>query len=157
MITGKICGQIIIMVNYKFTKFDYTHMQNAYNWAACSHAKRKKVGAVIARENRCISHGFNGKHVSQSNICEENGKTRSDVIHAELNSILFAAKHGISTDNTTMYITCLPCSNCVPMIASAGIIKIIYHELYESKSMGSNLDLIESYGIEVLQIDGDYK
>lgn len=139
-----------------FNKFDYTLMQIAYNWASCSHAKRKKVGAVIAKENRCISQGFNGRHSSQDNVCEVDNKTRSDTIHAELNAILFAAKYGISTEDTTMYITCLPCSNCVPMIASAGINKIIYHEEYISSSMGTNLNEIESYGIEVCQIGGDY-
>lgn len=132
-------------------------MQNAYNWAACSHAKRKKVGAVLSLENRCISHGYNGRFEGLDNCCEDkDGRTRSDVIHAEINAILFAAKQGISTNKCTMYITCLPCNQCLPMIASAGVKNIIYHEEYISQSKGTDLNLIESYNINVQKIDGSY-
>ena len=132
-------------------------MQNAYNWASCSHSKRKKVGCVISHDNREVSPGYNGREQSQDNSCEdENGKTRSDVIHAELNAILFAARKGISTEGATMYITCAPCENCVPMIKSAGITKVIYHEHYKSESRGTDIDAVKSYGIELYQIDGEY-
>ena len=140
-----------------FSKFDYVHMQNARNWAKLSHAKRKKVGAVLVKDGRCISHGYNGRHASQDNKCEDNnGKTRSDVIHAELNAILFAAKYGISTNETILYVTCTPCRNCVPMIASAGVKKIVYAENYISQSQGTNeIDVIKSYGIEIFQLLGE--
>ena len=137
-----------------FTKFDYVHMKNAYNWAELSHSKRKQVGAVIVKDGRCIAHGYNGRNQTQDNCCEDkDGNTRPDVIHAEFNAILFAAKHGIPTNNCTLYVTCEPCNECVPKIASAGIKKIIYSEEYTSESKGTNIDLVKSYGMEIYKLN----
>lgn len=140
-----------------FSKFDVALMKTAHIWAECSHSTRKKVGCVLAMEDRCISHGYNGREQSQDNSCEDSeGNTRTDVIHAELNAILFAAKHGISLKGVTLYVTCTPCRSCVPMIAAAGITKVIFHEDYVSSSKGTSLEELKKYNIEVLQIPGDY-
>jgi dCMP deaminase len=134
-----------------FTKFDYGNMLKAYINASYSHAKRKKVGSILVHENRGTSEGYNGRLSFLDNACEdEEGKTLPDVIHAELNCILFAAKKGISTNGATMYITCAPCYSCAPMIAAAGIEKIIYNEDYISTSKGTDVNLIRrEYKLEI--------
>ena len=137
-----------------FNKFDYIHMQCAHNWASLSHAKKKKVGAVIVTDKRCVSHGMNGTHESQPNSCEDkNGKTKVETIHAEMNAICFAAKHGIPLEGCTLYVTCAPCMSCIPHIASAGIKKIIYNEDYISGSNGTDLELARSYGLEICKLE----
>lgn len=96
---------------------------------------RAKVGAVLVREGRIISTGYNGSpsgtpHCTDEGcILDERGRcTRT--IHAELNCICFAAKHGICTWGTTLYVTHSPCLECAKAIINAGIDRVIYSKEY---------------------------
>ncbi len=110
-------------------------------WAAqradCS---RRKVGAVIVKGRRVVSTGFNGALPGELG-CLAGGCPRatSDVppgsqyetgagacraIHAEINSVLDAARRGVSIDGATMYVTCEPCGTCARLIQQAGITSV---------------------------------
>lgn len=137
-----------------FTKFDKAMMDTAYIWANLSHAKKKKVGCILAKDDRIIGHGFNGVcRELNDNCCEdEKGKTKPTVLHSESNAIAYCARAGISTKGTTAYITCTPCAQCASLLISSGIVRVIYSEEYTSGSFGSGREVLEKANIEVLKI-----
>lgn len=134
---------------------------------------RSQVGAVIVKEGRVVSMGYNGP-VSGMPACEdlpnvlecptdgtfnlwkENhplmcqgaGCTRS--LHAETNAIAFAARAGVSVEGCTMYCTMSPCINCAKVIVNSGIKKLVYMEKYRDTT---GLDLLRSAGITVVHLD----
>jgi dCMP deaminase len=121
-------------------------MKTAETFANLSTARRKKVGAIIVKDNRIISIGYNGTPSGWDNNCEnpvygmnENGKidvidlkTKPEVIHAEMNAIAKLAKSTESGDGSSMFITCAPCMECAKMIAQSGITNVYYREAYRS-------------------------
>ena len=130
-------------------RMDKYFMKVAQLTAELSYAIRKKVGAVIVKDNRIVSIGFNGtpKHWPD-NICEEtlpNGslKTKSIVVHAEANALFWCSKTEIITDGATMYLTLSPCATCALGIIQSGIKRVVYMEEYR-----------DVQGIEVLKKAG---
>lgn len=94
---------------------------------------RKSVGAVIAREGRILSTGYNGPsagmpHCSSTSCDLSQSCVRS--IHAEANAIAFAAKNGVSLEGSTLYLTLSPCVSCAQLIANSGIDRVVYLEKY---------------------------
>lgn len=115
------------------------HMLAAGVYSNLSHAKRLKVGAVITKDDRIISIGYNGTPRGFDNECETKLDdslivTKPEVIHAEANAILFAAKTGIPTEGTTLFITHSPCFECAKMIIQSGIVAVYYREIYRDAS-----------------------
>ena len=111
---------------------------------------RKQVGAVIVRDGRCVSWGYNGAPPGAPH-CDENdhgwagmaepyGIGCRNATHAEANALAFAAKQGISTDDGTLYVTVAPCDNCSRLLIAAGISNVYYHEEYRDRT-----------GLEVLE------
>jgi len=102
---------------------------------------RKKVGAIIVRDGRCISWGYNGSlpgmpHCSENQhgypeamYVDERVGCRN-VTHAEANAVAFAARQGISTDGGTLYVTVSPCETCARLIIASGIQRVVYSEEY---------------------------
>jgi len=111
---------------------------------------RATVGAVLVRHGRIISIGYNGAPSGMPH-CEDEG---CDVpfagggcvraIHAETNAILWAAREGVSTDQTTMYCTHAPCVNCALTVAMAGITE--FHYLYNYRDPGG-LKILTDYDV----------
>lgn len=131
-------------------KFDQTYMDFAYSVAKHSKAIRAKVGAVIVTSNGILLPGYNGTATLTDNICEdENGKTKIEVIHAELNCIIKAAKEGICVKGATIYITMSPCMHCAALMIQSGISNIIYDTAYRDTS---SLDYLINSGINVRQM-----
>lgn len=131
-------------------KFDIPLMRTAELWGEQSKCNRRKVGAVIAKESRIISTGYNGTPSGFfPDECEENGITKPIVIHAEANAILFAAKNGISTKDCTLYVTLSPCIECAKMILQSGIKRLVYKEDYKDLS---GIMLLKNY-IEVQKLE----
>lgn len=94
---------------------------------------RGSVGAVLAFDGRIVSMGYNGApagmpHCDETN-CEQPGGCKRTV-HAEANTIAFAAKSGIATQGATMYCTHSPCNDCAKLIINAGIVRVMYWEEY---------------------------
>ena len=103
------------MINTKDDKqirYDKTYLKMAKVWAELSHCKRKKVGAIIVKNNMIISDGFNGTPSGFDNCCEdEEGKTLWYVLHAEANAITKVAKSTHDAKGATLYITFLLVKN----------------------------------------------
>lgn len=120
--------------------------------AQMSYSKRYKVGAIIVRDNRIIVNSWNGTPSGFPNECEDliDGKlvTKSTVIHAEANALMFAAKNGISTTGTDMYISLSPCINCSLLILQSGIKRVFFKERYR---VTDGIDILKQNGIEVFE------
>ena len=122
-------------------KWDVAHMEVADTYAQLSHGRRSKVGAVIVKDNRIISIGYNGMPSGWDNNCEhEIGnkelKTRPEVIHAESNAITKVAKSSESCEDATLYCTMEPCIDCAKLIYQAGISKVFYRDTYPKSNGG---------------------
>lgn len=110
---------------------------------------RLQVGAVIVKEGRIVSTGYNGLPSGYNDsVCNFSCPGCEETIHAEMNAILFAAKKGISTEGATMYITHAPCTNCAKHIVNSGIIRVIYLNDYRDRK---GVDLLRRSKIEVLK------
>ena len=137
-------------------KWDYAHMKTAENYAQLSHAKRAKVGAVIVKDNRIISIGYNGMPSGWENDCEylisdtNELKTRPEVLHAEANVISKVAQSSESTLDSTIYCTMMPCLDCAKLIYQSGIHKVFYRDDYPKGTKG--LNFLQKCGIMVTKI-----
>lgn len=124
-------------------------MKTAEVWAEASYAKRKKVGAVISKENRIISTGYNGTLPGEDNECEVDGVTKPTVMHAEANAIAFCAKNGLATNNCALHVTLSPCVECAKLIIASGITEVYYKETYRDIA---GIELLQQLGVKVERI-----
>lgn len=139
----------------KQLQFDKSYLQMAEIWAKNSYCKRKQVGALIVKERQIISDGFNGTPAGFENICEnENNITKQYVLHAEANAITKVAKTNNSSENATLYVTTSPCIECSKLIIQAGIIRVVFAELY---SKHDGLDLLKRAGVELVHLPIELK
>lgn len=103
---------------------------------------RRRVGAVIVKDKRVLSTGYNGAPKG-SKHCDERGCIRVDLdvpsgtrhelcrgVHAEQNAVVQAAYFGVSVKDSTIYTTTYPCSMCAKMLINAGVVEIVYNEGY---------------------------
>ena len=114
----------------KQQKLDKTFINIAKEVGTLSHCTRSKVGAVLVKDGNVISFGYNGTPAGMDNSCEENDVTKDEVIHAEMNAILKAAKSGNAVDGSTLYLSLSPCQNCCKLIIQSGIKRVVYLEGY---------------------------
>ena len=123
-------------------------METAELWAKRSTCI-KPNGAVIAREARIISIGYNGSPPGQDH-CLDSGCMLDDdgrcirTIHAEANSIAWAARNGVSTRGSSLYCTTSPCLVCAKLIITAGILEVYYREPYSNPQ---GLELLRESGV----------
>lgn len=152
-------------------KIDYAHMAAAESYGNLSTAVRLKVGAIVTKDDRVISIGYNGTPAGWDNNCEDTIiheskyiidmggpehtmatqtlKTKPEVIHAEANAIGKLAKSSESGEGATMYITHAPCFDCAKLIHVAGINKVFYRNSYRNND---GLQFLEKCKIEVEKI-----
>lgn len=117
----------------KETMYDSLYINIATKVATQSYAKKKQVGCVIVKDNHIIAFGWNGTPLGFSAKCEnKQGKTKQEVIHAEVNCIAELAKVGVSCNNATMYLTLSPCFDCAKLIVQAGISRVVFLEKYKN-------------------------
>lgn len=122
-------------------------MKMARTWAENSYCVRRKVGALMVRDNMIISDGFNGTPSGFENICEdENNVSKPYVLHAEANAITKVARSNNSSEGATIYITASPCMECSKLIIQAGIKRVVYGEKYR---LMDGVELLERAGIQV--------
>lgn len=142
------------LIKPNFNKFDHYFMNIAKLTAELSHAKRLKVGSVLVRDNRILLCGYNGMPEGMDNVCEdEDGHTKTEVLHSEENLILYAAKKGIQLEGSKLYITHYPCSKCSNLIIGSGIKTIIYEMDFVSQTHGSDKNILLKNCINVIQYD----
>ena len=149
-------------------KWDARFMEIAHSvatWSSCFQENRQ-VGAVIAKNKRIMTTGYNGassgiKSCKEKGVCLrrelniESG-TRHEICyatHAEQNAIIQAARMGICIDGATLYCTHQPCSICTKMIINSGITRVVYDEGYPEKF---SLDLFAEAGVAIEKF-GDLK
>lgn len=131
-------------------EYDKSYLKMAQIWSANSYCQRRKVGALLVKNNTIISDGYNGTPSGFPNVCEnEQGCTHPYVLHAEANAITKIAKSGNSSEGSTLYVTCSPCMECAKLIIQAGITRVVYTELYREVS---GLDLLRRAGIKTEHI-----
>ena len=137
----------------KQKKFDNAYMRMANVWAELSHCKRKKVGALIVKDRKIISDGYNGTPTGFENQCEDDeNQTKWYVLHAEANAILKIAASTQSCDGATLYVTMSPCRECSKLIHQAGIRRVVYKQGYSDTS---GIDFLKSAGVEIEQLEGE--
>jgi len=123
----------------------------ALEWGELSHCQRKKVGAIIVKNNMIISDGFNGTPSGFDNNCEDsNGDTNWYVLHAEANAILKVAKSTNSCKDATLYLTLSPCKECAKLIHQSGIKRLVYLKKYKDTT---GLEFLEKAKVKVNQIN----
>ena len=144
-----------------FTKWDHRFMEMAQlvsTWASC-YQEERKVGAVIVKDKRVMTTGYNGAPAGLP-TCVERGEclrkklgipsgTRHEMcyaVHAEQNAIIQAAKLGVNIDGSTLYCTHQPCILCAKMIVNAGIVRVVYHSGYPDDFA---LDIFKEAGVLV--------
>ena len=149
-------------------------MKTAGTFAELSHAKRLHVGAIVVKDDRIISIGYNGMPAGWDNNCEDrvyanewsidnnhwdyqeedgtvyNLKTKPEVLHAETNAIAKLARSSDSGLGADMFITHAPCLDCAKLIYQSGIKRVWYGAQYRDST---GTEFLRKSGIEVEQLD----
>jgi dCMP deaminase len=145
--------------------FDQIFMNLASDLAKRSHCVKAQVGAVLTKDTRIISIGYNGPPAGTHNCDEEWPETGcardsrgscSLALHAEENAILYAVKNGASLEGATLYITLSPCLPCARIIYSSGIRKVLYKNSYAAyKGLPSDegVDFLNRFGVETTRFN----
>ncbi len=143
--------------------FDEIYMELAEKLALRSHCVKAQVGAVLTKDTRIVSLGYNGPPAGTHNCDQEWPETGcardskgscSLALHAEQNAILYATKNNISIQDTTLYVTLSPCIACARVIFTTGIKKVFYKNSYATfKGLPSDegVDFLRRFGVEVIQ------
>lgn len=122
-------------------KFIDAYMDVATRFAMLSSAKRLQVGAILVKEDRIISIGYNGMPSGWTNECEDyiqlsddtiTTKTKPEVIHAEANAIAKLAKSSESGEGSILFLTHAPCIDCAKQVYTAGIKQVYYRDTYKN-------------------------
>ena len=130
---------------------DKRYLRMATIWAENSYCQRRKVGAIIVKNQMIFSDGYNGTPAGFENICEdETGTTKSYVLHAEANAITKVARSNNSSNGATLYVTASPCVECAKLIIQAGIKRVVFNELYR---ITDGIDLLKRAQIECIHIN----
>lgn len=117
--------------------WDEYFMELARTVASRATCDRKHVGAVVVKDKRILATGYNGS-IAGLPHCGEVGHMMEDghcvrTVHAELNAITQAARHGIVIDGATVYTTASPCWPCFKNLANAGVSEIVFGEFYRDE------------------------
>lgn len=143
--------------------FDDIYMELAENLAKRSHCVKAKVGAVLTKDTRIISLGYNGPPAGTHNCdiewptdgCPRDSKgSCSLALHAEQNAILYAAKNNVSIEGSTLYVTLSPCISCARVIYTIGIKKVYFlksYAQYKGIPTDEGVEFLKKFGVDVIQ------
>ena len=129
---------------------DKRYLRMARIWAENSYCKRRQVGALVVKDQRIISDGYNGTPSGFDNVCEENNVSFPYVLHAEANAITKLARSHNNSEGSTLYVTASPCMECAKLIIQAGIKRVIYGENYR---LDDGIKLLKRAGIETQLVE----
>ena len=139
------------MSNNKQRTLDYRYLRMAKIWAENSYCKRRKVGALVVKDQMIISDGYNGTPSGFDHVCEDSRDlTLPYVLHAEANAITKLARSSNNSDGSTLYVTASPCIECAKLIIQAGIKRVVYAEKYR---LEDGVALLQRAGIEVIYLN----
>lgn len=148
-------------------EFDDIYMELAVKIAQRSHCVKRHVGAVLTKDTRIISVGYNGPPAGTHNCDEEFPETGCSMdskgscslaIHAEQNAILYASKNKVDVNGSTLYVSLSPCLSCARIIYAMGIVRIVYLNSYaEYKGLPSDegLAFLEKFGVITEKYQGE--
>ena len=141
------------------------YMKTAETFAELSHARRLHVGAIVVKDDRIISIGYNGMPAGWDNNCEDETvemysgfegaihrvklKSKPEVLHAETNAIAKLAKSTETGADATMFITHAPCLDCAKLIFQSGITSVFYRDSYRSED---GIQFLTKSGVKVEQV-----
>jgi dCMP deaminase len=140
---------------------DENFINIAFEIAKASKCVSKQVGAVIVKDGRVLSTGYNGTPAGYINCSEHwDGQytkehhewSKTYEIHAEMNAIIWAARKGISIEDATIYVTLEPCSECSKNIIASGIKRIVYAKPYEHNHSEIISKFIKDNGVVIQQL-----
>lgn len=143
--------------------FDEIYMELAENLAKRSHCVKAQVGAVLTKDTRIVSLGYNGPPAGTHNCdlewpqdgCPRDSKgSCSLALHAEQNAILYASKNNVVMEGCTLYVTLSPCISCARVIYTMGIKKVYFLNSYaDFKGLKSDegVDFLQKFGVEVVR------
>jgi len=143
--------------------FDHIFMNLATDLAKRSHCVKAQVGAVLTKDTRIISIGYNGPPAHTHNCDEEfpgvgcprdSKGSCSLALHAEENAILYAVKNGANLEGATLYTTLSPCLPCARLIYSAGVKKVFFDKSYAAyKGLLSDegVDFLNKFGVSAVR------
>jgi dCMP deaminase len=140
----------------KFIKY---YMDIAERTAELSHAKRLHVGAIVVKDDRIISIGYNGMPAGWDNNCEDkvwdNGgdyelKSKPEVLHAETNAIAKLARSTESGLDSDLFVTHAPCLDCAKLIYQAGIKQVWFRTAYRDSA---GIEFLKTSGVKVEKLD----
>ncbi len=144
--------------------FGNIFMNLASDLAKRSHCVKAQVGAVLTKDTRIISIGYNGPPAGTHNCDEEFPETGcardakgscSLALHAEENAILYASKNGTDLEGATLYVTLSPCLSCARIIFSTGIKKVLYknsYAQYKGLAKDEGVEFLNRFGVETQQV-----
>ncbi len=137
-------------LHHKQELLDKRYLRMAAIWAENSYCQRRKVGAIIVKDQMIISDGYNGTPAGFENVCEdENGLTKPYVLHAEANAITKVARSNNASDGATLYVTASPCVECAKLIIQSGIRRVVFNELYR---ITDGIELLRRAGVECVHV-----
>jgi dCMP deaminase len=150
-------GMASITMKDKFIK---TYMDVAESFAKLSSAVRLQVGAIVVKDDRIISIGYNGMPTGWDNCCEEvvppnewvefeQLKTKPEVLHAETNAIAKLAKSSESGLGAAMFVTHAPCIDCAKLVYQSGIATVYYKHNYRSTQ---GLEFLTKSKVDVIKV-----
>lgn len=147
--------------------FDDIFMELAVNLAKRSHCVKRHVGAVLTKDTRIISIGYNGPPAGTHNCdeefpgvgCDRDSKgSCSLALHAEQNAILYAVKNKTDVAGSTLYVTLAPCLACSRVIFTIGIKKVIFLNSYaEFKGLDKEegVEFLKKFEVDVEKYQGN--
>ena len=140
-------------------KFIAAFMDVAERFAQLSSAKRLQVGAIVVKDDRIISIGYNGMPSGWDNECEDTFHhhelgtcttvTKAEVLHAETNAIAKLAKSSESGLGATMFVTHAPCIDCAKLVYQSGIDTVYYKNDYRSTQ---GLEFLTKSNVDVIKV-----
>ncbi len=130
-------------------KFIDAYMDVAERFAQLSSAQRLQVGAIVVKDDRIISIGYNGMPSGWDNTCEHEGVTKPEVLHAESNCIAKLARSQESGEGATIFVTHSPCIECAKLIYQSGIATVYYKNDYRSTQ---GLDFLNKSNVNVIKV-----
>ena len=144
-------------------KFIEAYMDVAERFAKLSSATRLQVGAIVVKDDRIISIGYNGMPSGWDNCCEEEVvhdygnrapeirlKTKPEVLHAESNAIAKLARSSESGEGASIFITHSPCIDCAKLIYQSGITTVYYKNEYRSTQ---GINFLNQCNLEVVSVN----
>jgi len=141
---------------------DENFINIAFELAKASKCVSKQVGAVIVKDGRILSTGYNGTPAGFTNCCdhwnneytpEHHEWSKTYEIHAEMNAIIWAAREGISIEGATIYVTLEPCSECSKNVIASGIKRIVYAKEYEHTHSAVISKFIKDNGVSIEKLE----